>query len=101
MIPKSGCRFSEKIMLHHNKARRWLRRIAKRRIDAAAPRAETHDHRRPDAEGHTMAWFYLVIAGLMEIGWAIGLKYTEGFSRLAPSVWTLLCMLLSIVRPSR
>ena len=32
-----------------------------------------------------MAWIYLFIAGLFEIGWAIGLKYTEGFSRLVPS----------------
>lgn len=36
-----------------------------------------------------MAWFYLVIAGLMEIGWAIGMKYTDGFTRLWPSVLTL------------
>ena len=44
-----------------------------------------------------MAWAILVVAGLMEIGWAIGLKYTEGFSRLVPSVLTLACMLASIV----
>jgi quaternary ammonium compound-resistance protein SugE len=44
-----------------------------------------------------MAWLLLFIAGLMEIGWAIGLKYTEGFSRLVPSVLTLTCMLGSIV----
>ncbi|HWV97871.1 MAG TPA: quaternary ammonium compound efflux SMR transporter SugE [Xanthobacteraceae bacterium] len=44
-----------------------------------------------------MAWFILFIAGLMEIGWAIGLKYTEGFSRLVPSVLTLGAMLLSVV----
>ena len=43
-----------------------------------------------------MAWFYLVAAGVMEIGWAIGLKYTEGFSRLWPSVLTLVCMIVSI-----
>ncbi len=35
-----------------------------------------------------MAWIILVIAGLMEIGWAIGLKYTEGFTRPVPSVLT-------------
>ena len=34
-------------------------------------------------------WFLLVIAGLMETGWAIGLKYTEGFTRLVPSVLTM------------
>jgi len=44
-----------------------------------------------------MAWTILFVAGLMEIGWAIGLKYTEGFSKLLPSVLTLACMLASIV----
>jgi quaternary ammonium compound-resistance protein SugE len=42
-----------------------------------------------------MAWFYLVVAGIFEIGWAIGLKYTEGFSRLWPSVGTVIAMTLS------
>jgi quaternary ammonium compound-resistance protein SugE len=42
-----------------------------------------------------MAWIYLVIAGLLEIGWAIGLKYTEGFSKLWPSVATLCAMVFS------
>lgn len=42
-----------------------------------------------------MAWFYLFIAGLFEIGWAIGLKYTEGFTRLVPSLLTLACMIVS------
>ena len=44
-----------------------------------------------------MAWIYLTIAGLFEIGWAIGLKYTDGFTRLLPSLWTLTSMILSIV----
>lgn len=43
-----------------------------------------------------MAWIYLLIAGLLEIGWAIGLKYTEGFSRLWPSMWTVAAMILSL-----
>ena len=43
-----------------------------------------------------MAWIYLVIAGLFEIGWAIGLKYTEGFSRLWPSVGTIVSMIISL-----
>ncbi|WP_395827146.1 quaternary ammonium compound efflux SMR transporter SugE [Elstera sp.] len=43
-----------------------------------------------------MAWFYLFIAGLLEIGWAIGLKYTDGFSRLWPSVATGISMILSV-----
>ncbi len=42
-----------------------------------------------------MAWTYLFIAGLLEIGWAIGLKYTDGFSRLWPSVATLCAMVAS------
>ncbi len=43
-----------------------------------------------------MAWLLLLIAGLLEVGWAVGLKYTEGFSRLVPSLLTLLCMTASI-----
>lgn len=50
----------------------------------------------PYREG-VMAWTILFVAGLMEIGWAIGLKYTDGFTRLLPSVLTLTCMLASIV----
>lgn len=43
-----------------------------------------------------MAWIYLLIAGLLEIIWAVGLKYTEGFSRLWPSVWTIAAMVASV-----
>jgi quaternary ammonium compound-resistance protein SugE len=43
-----------------------------------------------------MAWVLLLIAGLFEIGWAIGLKYTEGFSRLWPSIGTATAMVISI-----
>ena len=43
-----------------------------------------------------MNWAMLVVAGLFEIGWAIGLKYTDGFTRLWPTVGTLLSMLVSI-----
>ncbi len=42
-----------------------------------------------------MAWFLLFIAGLFEIAWAIGLKYSEGFSKLGPSIFTIVCMLIS------
>lgn len=42
-----------------------------------------------------MNWLYLFIAGLLEIAWAIGLKYTEGWSRLWPSVITALLMIAS------
>jgi quaternary ammonium compound-resistance protein SugE len=43
-----------------------------------------------------MAWFVLVAAGLLEIGWAIGLKHTAGFTRLVPTVLSLLSMVASI-----
>jgi len=44
-----------------------------------------------------MPWIVLVIAGLFEVGWAIGLKYTEGFTRLWPSVGTVAAMVFSVV----
>lgn len=44
-----------------------------------------------------MAWASLLVAGLFEIGWAIGLKYTDGFSKLWPSVWTLASMIVSLI----
>ena len=43
------------------------------------------------------AWFVLLIAGLCEVGWAVGLKYTEGFSRLWPSAATLVAMAASVI----
>lgn len=43
-----------------------------------------------------MNWVFLILAGLFEIGWAIGLKYTDGFTRLWPSVGTVLSMIISI-----
>ncbi|MBP6204005.1 MAG: QacE family quaternary ammonium compound efflux SMR transporter, partial [Azonexus sp.] len=43
------------------------------------------------------AWLILFVAGLCEIGWAVGLKYTEGFSRLWPSAATLVAMAASVV----
>jgi quaternary ammonium compound-resistance protein SugE len=42
-----------------------------------------------------MAWIYLLVAGLLECGWAIGLKYTEGFSKPLPSVLTIAAMAAS------
>lgn len=42
-----------------------------------------------------MAWVMLVVAGLFEVGWAVGLKYSESFTRLWPSVGTLLAMIVS------
>jgi quaternary ammonium compound-resistance protein SugE len=44
-----------------------------------------------------MAWVYLIAAGLLEIVWAIGLKYTEGFTRLGPTVITVGAMVVSVV----
>ena len=44
-----------------------------------------------------MPWLLLIIAGLFEIGWAIGLKYTEGFTRLWPSIGTAAAMVVSLV----
>ncbi|MBM3732309.1 MAG: quaternary ammonium compound efflux SMR transporter SugE [Acidimicrobiia bacterium] len=43
-----------------------------------------------------MAWIALFFAGLFEIGWAVGLKYTEGFTRLAPSALTIAAMVASL-----
>ncbi|BDD93788.1 quaternary ammonium compound efflux SMR transporter SugE [Pandoraea sp. XJJ-1] len=43
-----------------------------------------------------MAWMLLVIAGLLEVAWAVGLKYTQGFSRLWPSVFTIGAMIGSV-----
>ncbi|ASW06706.1 MULTISPECIES: quaternary ammonium compound efflux SMR transporter SugE [unclassified Rhizobium] len=44
-----------------------------------------------------MAWFLLFLAGLFEIGWAVGLKYTDGFTRLMPTVLTVISMVVSVV----
>ncbi len=43
-----------------------------------------------------MAWVLLVVAGVLEVGWAIGLKYTEGFTRLWPTLGTVAAMVLSM-----
>ena len=43
-----------------------------------------------------MAWVILLLAGLFEIGWAVGLKYTEGFTRLWPTVGTAVSLILSM-----
>ena len=42
-----------------------------------------------------MHWFYLFIAGLFEISWAVGLKFSQGFSQIVPSVLTVICMIAS------
>jgi quaternary ammonium compound-resistance protein SugE len=40
-----------------------------------------------------MAWIYLILAGLLEVGWAVGLKYTDGFTKLLPSIVTVAAMI--------
>lgn len=49
----------------------------------------------------TAAWAVLVVAGLFETGWAVGLNYTEGFTRLGPSLWTAASMAVSVFLLSR
>ena len=44
-----------------------------------------------------MAWIYIVIAGLLEVAWAIGLKHSAGFSKFWPSVWTIIGMIASFI----
>lgn len=44
-----------------------------------------------------LAWIILLLAGLCEVAWAVGLKYTEGFTRLWPSIGTLLAMAVSVL----
>jgi len=44
-----------------------------------------------------MAWIYLIVAGLFECGWAIGLKYTDGFTKLIPSLLTISAMAISFL----
>jgi quaternary ammonium compound-resistance protein SugE len=43
-----------------------------------------------------MTWIILIIAGMLEVTWAVGLKYTHGFTKLMPTLWTLTAMLGSI-----
>ncbi len=43
------------------------------------------------------AWLVLLVAGICEVGWAVGMKYTDGFSRLWPSVWTVALMIASVI----
>lgn len=43
-----------------------------------------------------MNWIILIVAGLFEVGWAVGLKYTEGFTRLWPSLGTIISMIISL-----
>ena len=51
----------------------------------------------PSMMSSTMPWVILILAGLCEIGWAVGLKYTDGFTKLWPTIGTVLSMIVSIV----
>jgi len=44
-----------------------------------------------------MSWIILFLAGLFEVGWAIGLKYSEGLTRIMPSIWTGIAMMISVL----
>jgi quaternary ammonium compound-resistance protein SugE len=46
-------------------------------------------------KGVIMEWFYLVVAGIFEVGWAIGLKYSQGFTKVLPSILTIIGMVAS------
>ena len=44
----------------------------------------------------TVSWLVLIVAGVFEVGWAIGLKYTEGFTRFWPTLWTAVALIVSM-----
>jgi quaternary ammonium compound-resistance protein SugE len=59
-------------------------------------RAFTAENSIIAAPENPMPWILLILAGLFEVGWAVGLKYTEGFTKLWPSVGTTLAIILSM-----
>jgi quaternary ammonium compound-resistance protein SugE len=70
---------------------------AKRSIGVCSNHSSSINRGQPHPrKGDRMAWFILVLAGLFEVGWAIGLKYTEGFTRWWPTVWTAVAMIISL-----
>jgi quaternary ammonium compound-resistance protein SugE len=86
-------------VFQQKRPRMWYKRLNVRPLtgsgdDLTAPTSTGDDP--AILKGIHMAWVILVIAGLFEIGWAIGLKYTEGFTRLWPTIWTVLAMLISL-----
>ena len=56
----------------------------------------TDGHNTKDGHNTNVAWFLLVIAGVMEVCWAVGLKYTDGFTRLTPTLLTVGAMVISM-----
>lgn len=43
-----------------------------------------------------MQWFYLILAGFFEVGWAVGLKFSDGFTKIIPSIFTVVTMVASL-----
>ncbi len=66
------------------------------RLQASRPGNEHTINIWGGLRGCKMAWLILLVAGLFEVGWAIGLKYSEGFTRFWPSTWTAITMLISL-----
>jgi len=64
-------------------------------VDDLAVKISIGDDPKSEKEKQ-MAWLILVMAGLFEVGWAIGLKFSEGFTRFWPSVWTIVAMAISL-----
>jgi quaternary ammonium compound-resistance protein SugE len=60
------------------------------------PRTGTTRRSARSAKGNIVVWFVLLIAGILEVVWAVGLKYTEGFTRLWPTVGTVAAMVASV-----
>jgi quaternary ammonium compound-resistance protein SugE len=54
------------------------------------------DGRKERAMSQTVSWLVLIVAGVFEVGWAIGLKYTEGFTRFWPTLWTAVALIVSM-----
>lgn len=61
------------------------------------PRSSQHCRGTAREKEKPVAWVYLVVAGLFEVAWAIGLKYSEGLTKLVPSVGTVVAMIISVV----
>src|SRR5690606_10034379 len=71
-------------------------RFRGRRAVRSGARAPIRVARRSRRQGDPMPWLILTLAGLFEIGWAIGLKYTDGFTKLWPTVGTVVSMAISL-----
>ena len=65
-------------------------------MDLSPTTALSELNSRAAAGARNRKWIILTVAGLFEVGWAIGLKYTEGFTRLWPTVWTIMAMIISL-----